>query len=134
KYVNFFMSYAGDFLRWIHLPVGDWTLKIFLPYGISFYTFQSMSYSIDVYRGRLEPVRRFLDLAFFISFFPQLVAGPIVRATTFLPQVFERRVWANVDVRSCATLFFIGFVKKACVSEFAAQFADPSFAAPQKYT
>jgi alginate O-acetyltransferase complex protein AlgI len=93
-----------------------------------------MSYSIDVYRRRLEPVRQFLDLAFFISFFPQLVAGPIVRAMTFLPQVREKRRWADVDVRSCATLFFIGFVKKACVSEFASQFADRFFEAPGKYS
>jgi alginate O-acetyltransferase complex protein AlgI len=71
-----------------------------------------MSYSIDVYRGRLEPVRSFLDLGFFIAFFPQLVAGPIVRALTFLPQVFVTRVWSQVDVRACLVLFFIGFVKK----------------------
>src|SRR6478735_5517857 len=91
KYYNFFVSSAGDFLRWVGMPTSDWTLQIFLPYGISFYTFQSMSYSIDVYRRRLEPVRNFLDIAFFIAFFPQLVAGPIVRAMTFLPQLSERR-------------------------------------------
>ena len=94
-----------------------------------------MSYSIDVYRKRLEPVRRFLDLAFFISFFPQLVAGPIVRATVFLPQVFEKRVWANVDVRNAVTLFFIGFVKKACVSGVRPpQFSDELFRCSAKLT
>jgi alginate O-acetyltransferase complex protein AlgI len=134
KYFNFFINSAGDFLNWFGLHTSAHTLNIILPYGVSFYTFQSMSYSIDVYRRRLEPVRRFLDLAFFISFFPQLVAGPIVRAMTFLPQVFEKRVWANVDVRGCVTLFFIGFVKKACVSEFVAPFADQFFAAPQQYS
>jgi alginate O-acetyltransferase complex protein AlgI len=134
KYYNFFVSSASDFLHWIGLPAGTWTLAIFLPYGISFYTFQSMSYSIDVYRRRLEPVRSFLDLAFFISFFPQVVAGPIVRAMTFLPQVFEKRVWGNVDVRGCFTLFFIGFVKKACISENVAPFVDDVFSAPGKYT
>lgn len=97
KYYNFFVGAGAEFLAWLGLPSSDWTLKIFLPYGISFYTFQSMSYSIDVYRRRLEPVRSFLDLAFFISFFPQLVAGPIVRAMTFLPQVAVARVWANVS-------------------------------------
>ncbi len=85
KYFNFFVTSAADFLAWIGLPASIHTLNIILPYGVSFYTFQSMSYSIDVYRRRIEPVRRFLDLAFFISFFPQLVAGPIVRAMTFLP-------------------------------------------------
>ncbi|MDR3406450.1 MAG: MBOAT family O-acyltransferase [Chthoniobacter sp.] len=134
KYFNFFLSSAAGFLDWVGLHTSLHTLSIILPYGVSFYTFQSMSYSIDVYRRRLEPVRRFLDLAFFISFFPQLVAGPIVRAMTFLPQVFEKRVWANVDVRGCVTLFFIGFVKKACVSEFAAPFSDQFFTNPEKYS
>ncbi len=134
KYFNFFVTSAGAFLDWFGLHTSVSTLSILLPYGVSFYTFQSMSYSIDVYRRRLEPVRSFLDLAFFISFFPQLVAGPIVRAMTFLPQVFEKRVWASVDVRGCCTLFFIGFVKKACVSEFAASIADAFFANPGNYT
>ncbi len=133
KYYNFLVSSAAEFLQWLHLPAGVWTLKIFLPYGISFYTFQSMSYSIDVYRDRLKPVRNFLDLAFFISFFPQVVAGPIVRAMTFLPQVFEKRTWANVDVRGCMTLFFIGFVKKRCVSENVSPIVDEFFSAPWKY-
>ena len=133
KYFNFFITSAAGFLAWFGLHTSLHTLAIILPYGVSFYTFQSMSYSIDVYRRRLAPVRSFLDLAFFISFFPQLVAGPIVRAMTFLPQVFEKRVWANVQVRACCTLFFIGFVKKACVSEFAAQIADAFFAEPTKY-
>ncbi len=133
KYFNFFVGSAGHLLHWIGLPASEWTLRIFLPYGISFYTFQSMSYSIDVYRRRLAPVRSFLDLAFFISFFPQLVAGPIVRAMTFLPQAFERRVWSRVDVRGCLALFFIGFVKKACISENVAPIVDDLFAAPDKY-
>ena len=133
KYFDFFAGSASEFLRWLHLPVGDWTLKVFLPYGISFYTFQSMSYSIDVYRRRLKAVRSFLDLAFFIAFFPQLVAGPIVRAITFLPQVFEKRIWNNVDVRGCLTLFFIGFVKKRCISENVAPIVDEFFQNAWKY-
>ncbi len=133
KYFNFFVSSAADFLGWFGLHTSIHTLNIILPYGVSFYTFQSMSYSIDVYRRRLEPVRRFLDLAFFISFFPQLVAGPIVRAMTFLPQVFEKRSWDKVDVRACLTLFFIGFVKKAVVSEWVAPFSDQFFAAPTQF-
>jgi alginate O-acetyltransferase complex protein AlgI len=134
KYYNFFIGSASTFLHSIGLGASDWTLKIFLPYGVSFYTFQSMSYSIDVYRRRLEPVRKFLDLAFFIAFFPQVVAGPIVRAMTFLPQVFVKRQWANVDVRGALTLFFIGFVKKACVSSNVAPIADLYFRNPTKYT
>jgi alginate O-acetyltransferase complex protein AlgI len=133
KYYNFFVDSVHSALTWFGLHTSKGTLQIFLPYGISFYTFQSMSYSIDVYRRRLEPVRSFLDLAFFISFFPQLVAGPIVRAMTFLPQVFEKRVWSRVDVRGCLTLFFIGFVKKACISENVAPVVDVFFADPGKY-
>jgi alginate O-acetyltransferase complex protein AlgI len=133
KYFNFFVSSAADFLAWFGLPASLTTLNIILPYGISFYTFQSMSYSIDVYRRRLEPVRSFLDLAFFIAFFPQLVAGPIVRALTFLPQVFVKRVWSQVDVRACLVLFFIGFVKKACISENVAPLVDQLFADPGKF-
>lgn len=133
KYYNFFIGSASTFLHWIGLGASDWTLKIFLPYGVSFYTFQSMSYSIDVYRRRLEPVRKFLDLAFFIAFFPQVVAGPIVRAMTFLPQVFTKREWANVDVRGALNLFFIGFVKKACVSANVAPIVDLYFGSPTKY-
>ena len=134
KYFNFFITSAGGFLDWAGLHTSLHTLKIILPYGVSFYTFQSMSYSIDVYRRRMEPVRQFLDLAFFISFFPQLVAGPIVRAVEFLPQAFVKREWAKVDVRGACALFFIGFVKKACVAEFAARFADEFFAAPKNFT
>jgi alginate O-acetyltransferase complex protein AlgI len=133
KYFNFCLDSIHAALSWFGLHTSKWTLAIFLPYGISFYTFQSMSYSIDVYRRRLEPVRSFLDLACFISFFPQLVAGPIVRAMTFLPQLSVRRVWANVNVRACLALFFIGFVKKACISENVAPIVDAYFAAPDRY-
>jgi alginate O-acetyltransferase complex protein AlgI len=133
KYANFCIDSVHAALSWFGLHTSKSMLNIFLPYGISFYTFQSMSYSIDVYRRRLEPVRSFLDLAFFISFFPQLVAGPIVRAVTFLPQVSVKRVWENVDVRGCLTVFFVGFVKKACISENIAPIVDAFFAAPGNY-
>jgi alginate O-acetyltransferase complex protein AlgI len=133
KYANFGLSSVHSMLGWMGLHTSLHTLAIFLPYGISFYTFQSMSYSIDVYRRRIEPARSFLDLAFFISFFPQLVAGPIVRALTFLPQVAEKRLWSRVNVRAAVALFFIGFLKKACVSDNLAPVVDAYFAAPHKY-
>lgn len=133
KYVGFGVASAGAFLAWLGLPTSEWTLRIFLPTGISFYTFQSMSYSIDAYRRHLEPIRSFRDYSFYITFFPQLVAGPIVRAMTFLPQVFEKREWAKVAVRSCLALFFIGFVKKACISENVAPIVDAYFASPGRY-
>ena len=69
---------------------GEWLkMNIFLPVGISFFTFQSISYVIDVYRGRIQPLGRWIDYVFYVSFFPQLVAGPIVRARDFIPQMYK---------------------------------------------
>ena len=93
-----------------------------------------MSYTIDVYRGRLRAVTNFLDLAFFISFFPQLVAGPIVRASVFLPQLISPRKFANVDVRGALVLFLTGFIKKACIADSMAPIADRYFANPANFT
>jgi len=134
KYFNFFLTSAGAFLGWAGLPVSVHTLAIILPYGVSFYTFQSMSYTIEVYRRHIRPERSFLDLAFFISFFPQLVAGPIVRSMTFLPQTKEIRLWRRVDVRGALVLFLTGFIKKACVAETVAPYVDHYFAAPAAHT
>jgi len=134
KYYNFFAGSAASFLRWLGLPASDPTLAILLPVGISFYTFQALSYTIDVYRGKLAPVRSALDFVLFIAFFPQLVAGPIVRATEFLPQLEAKRVFARVDVRAALTLFLIGFVKKGLVSDHVAPVIEPVFAEPGAYT
>jgi alginate O-acetyltransferase complex protein AlgI len=134
KYYNFFVESGSGFLRWLGLPVGDATLAILLPVGISFYTFQTLSYTLDVYRGKLAPVRSLLDFTLFVSFFPQLVAGPIVRATEFLPQLDQRRSFAHVDVRAALTLFLIGFVKKGVVSDSIAPVIEPVFADPGAWT
>jgi alginate O-acetyltransferase complex protein AlgI len=98
-----------------------------LPVGISFYTFQTLSYSLDIYRRRLEPAESLLDLAFFVTFFPQLVAGPIVRAADFMPQCVTKRRFAWVDVRGCLVLFMVGFIKKAVIADGVAQFVDEYF-------
>ncbi len=133
KYYGFFEENVRAVFAWLGLTPTWEPLKVFLPYGISFYTFQSLSYSIEVYRKHLPAERSFLNLAFFIAFFPQVVAGPIVRAVTFLPQTIKKTVWASVDVRGCLTLFFIGFVKKACIADTLAGIVDTYFAAPQAY-
>ena len=104
KYFNFFAGSLTSLLGYFGLPVSYNVIEIILPVGISFYTFQTMSYSLDVYRGRLEPTRDLLDLALFVGFFPQLVAGPIVRARAFLPQLLERKRLKNVDFRSALVL------------------------------
>jgi alginate O-acetyltransferase complex protein AlgI len=134
KYYNFFVGSGASFLRWLGLGVADHTLEILLPAGISFYTFQALSYTIDVYRRRLQPVRSLLDFVLFIAFFPQLVAGPIVRATEFLPQLASTRRFAAVDVRAALTLFLIGFVKKGVVSDTIAPVIEPLFADPGAFS
>ncbi|MFO1076146.1 MAG: MBOAT family O-acyltransferase [Planctomycetota bacterium] len=133
KYFNFFTTSGAVFLRWLGLPVGEVTLSIVLPVGISFFTFQAMSYTLDVYRRHIEPVRSYGDFLLFVAFFPQLVAGPIVRAATFLPQLGVRRRWADVDVHLAFGQFLSGFVKKAVVADLIAQPVDTVFAAPAEY-
>jgi alginate O-acetyltransferase complex protein AlgI len=134
KYYDFFVTAAADFIGLLgfqaHLP----TLELILPVGISFYTFQTLSYSIDVYRRQIPVERNLRDLALFVAFFPQLVAGPIVRAADLLPQFAARRVWSQVTVRSHLTLFLMGFVKKACISDNPAILSDRIFADPQAFT
>ncbi len=134
KYCNFFILSAAGLLSWLGLPTSMSTLNIVIPVGVSFYTFQSMSYTIEVYRRTLAPVSNLLKLAFFVSFFPQLVAGPIVRATAFLPQLRSARTFDRVDVRGALVLFLTGFIKKACIADVVAPVADRYFAAPQNFT
>ena len=133
KYANFFAGSAVGFFSWIGLPANSVTLSIVLPVGISFYTFQTLSYSLDIYAGRLQPKESLLDLATFVAFFPQLVAGPIVRASDFLPQLDASRSFSQVNVRACLTLFMVGFFKKACVSDNLAPIVDRYFSAPETY-
>lgn len=105
-------------------------LDIFLPIGISFYTFQSISYVIDVYRKKLPATQNFLDYAFFLSFFPQLVAGPIVKAHHFLPQLKKKIVVDKRAVWIGLWLIMIGLFKKAVIADYIAQYNDIIFAAP----
>jgi len=133
KYYGFFVSSAVALLSSLGLGVSVPVLKVVLPAGISFFTFQTMSYTIDVYRRQLEPQRNFLDFAVFVGFFPQLVSGPIVRATQFLPQLTVPRVLANVNVRRALVLFAVGYFKKACVADHIAAAIDPVFAHPSQF-
>ena len=109
-------------------------LDIFLPIGISFYTFQSISYVIDVYRKKLPPTRNFLDYAFFLSFFPQLVAGPIVKANLFLPQLKKKITISRQAVWGGLWLIMIGLFKKAVIADYISQYNDFVFAAPHTYS
>jgi D-alanyl-lipoteichoic acid acyltransferase DltB (MBOAT superfamily) len=134
KYFGFFVTSFADMVTKIgftaHLP----TLNILLPVGISFYTFQSMSYTIDVYRRVMEPERSLLRYSAFVLFFPQLVAGPIVRADLLLPQ-FRRDqplLWKNF-IQGVGLIIW-GFFMKVAVADTAAPIVDKWFAHPEKAT
>jgi len=128
KYYAFFVSNLQTV--GLDLPM----LQILLPAGISFYTFKSMSYTIDVYRGALAPTRRWLDYATFVSFFADLIAGPIVRASLFLPQM-ERSIGPTPErLRVGASWFLLGLTKKLLIADRLATVADPVFAAPEIYS
>ncbi|MBL8724680.1 MAG: MBOAT family protein [Planctomycetes bacterium] len=134
KYCNFFLESATQLLAWLGLPVHVPTLQIVLPVGISFFTFQAMSYALDIYRGHLVPAKSYTDFLLFVTFFPQLVAGPIVRASDFLPQLDTKKHFADVDVHRALGQFLSGFVKKALVADLIAQPVDAVFGAPHEYT
>ena len=127
KYFNFF---ADNFVQAFSLfgrELNPLTLKILLPVGISFYTFQTLSYTIDVYRRNLEPTKDFISFAAYVSFFPQLVAGPIERATNLLPQFLKKRTFsyeAAID-GSCQILW--GLVKKLIIADNCAIYANEIF-------
>lgn len=109
--------------------------KVILPVGISFYTFQSMSYIIDIYRRELKPTKNILDYMFFVSFFPQLVAGPIVRASEFIPQIYAKLHLSRADVNQALFLIIGGLIKKTFISDYISlNFVDRVFEAPNSYT
>ena len=132
KYMNFFIGTLEPLLEGAGLHVPH--LEIVLPAGISFFTFQSMSYTIDVYRRQLPATHSFRDFVLFVAFFPQLIAGPIVRGSQFLPQLRmhdHRPVWDNL--RRGLELFVRGFVKKVLFADSLAMFADPVFTHPAAF-
>jgi len=117
KYFNFFSDSIVTALATFGLQVEPVALRIFLPVGISFYTFQTLSYTIDIYRNQMEPRRNFVDFALFVSFFPQLVAGPIERARSFLPQIEAPRRWQWTRVEQAFSLIVRGYLKKLVVAD-----------------
>lgn len=124
-----YFKYANFFLWNWHTMVGSnfAPVDIILPVGISFYTFQSISYIVDVYKGAVAPTRRWIDYVFFLSFFPALVAGPIVRADYFLPQLEKNRRASRVEVYMGLWLIILGIVKKAIIADYIAQYNDLIF-------
>lgn len=133
KYFNFFAESLSSLGETLGIEFNYTTLNIVLPVGISFFTFQTMSYTIDVYRRRIKAEQDWLDIAFFVAFFPQLVAGPIVRAIDFLPQLLDKKQLSNIAFKSLLLLFLIGFIKKACISDNIAPYVDLIFENPQNF-
>ena len=109
-------------------------LQIILPVGISFYTFQSMTYIIDIYHNKLQPTKNFIDFALFVSFFPQLLAGPIERAINLLPQIAKPRQITNAQVLAGVNLILLGYFKKVAIADTLAPVADKIFASPALMT
>ncbi len=130
KYTNFLLGIIND------LQLGNFqVVDIVLPVGISFYTFQVLSYTIDVYRGLLKPAKNIFDFGFYISFFPHLVAGPIVRASLFLPQIHTDIKITKDDRATAVFLILTGLFKKAVISDYiSVNFVDRVFDAPALYT
>ncbi|HPF45551.1 MAG: MBOAT family protein [Alphaproteobacteria bacterium] len=135
KYANFFIDSMNDLLTLLGFSVNIPLLNVLLPIGISFYTFQSISYTLDIYRGRTEAVKSFSDFALFVAFFPQLVAGPIVRASHFLPQLKNDHKEEPDSMETGVALMIRGFIKKVAFADvLAVHFVDPAFANPELYS
>ena len=129
KYANFFLW------NWNAMVEGNFQpLDIILPVGISFYTFQSISYIVDVYKGRVAPTQTWLEYLFFLSFFPALVAGPIVRADYFIPQIRENRSATTQETYIGLWLIITGVIKKAIIADYIAQYNDLIFQTPTGYS
>jgi len=128
KYMGFFIESLKSTLHYFGYQSNiDFTLNVILPVGISFYTFQTMSYTIDVYRGKLKPTYDFISFAAFVSFFPQLVAGPIERATNLLPQITRKRKFNLKQSLEGFDLIIWGFFKKIVVADSLSPIVDDIF-------
>ncbi len=128
--LNVFAKWSNEFTG-SHYDID----KIILPVGISFFTFQTISYSVDIYRGDVKPVKNILDFGFYVSFFPQLVAGPIVRASEFIPQLYKDFKLSKEDFGMAVFMILNGLLKKVWISDYiAVNFIDRVFSNPQMYS
>jgi alginate O-acetyltransferase complex protein AlgI len=130
KYVAFILDTSRELTHWLGWSVPIPIVKAFLPLGISFYTFEAISYVVDVYRGRTQPVRNLLDYALYILFFPHLVAGPIVRPNEFLPQIRRPKRYDWPRFQAGVQLFLLGLFKKSVIADQVGLAVDPVFKEP----
>jgi D-alanyl-lipoteichoic acid acyltransferase DltB (MBOAT superfamily) len=128
KYAGFFAASLAEVAAWLGFELTPFTLEVVLPVGVSFYTFQSLSYTIDVYRGRLAPTRSLADFALYVAFFPQLVAGPIERATHLLPEIQSPRRFDWDRFGAGSWLILWGTFKKTVVADNLAFLVDMVYA------
>ena len=133
KYANFFIETFIDGFRLFGMQLESTTLNIILPVGISFYTFQTLSYTIDIYNKKLQPTKDALAFFSFVAFFPQLVAGPIERAAHLLPQFHKTYTFNYNRVRSGLLLMAFGLFKKMVIADRAAIYANEVFNSPEAY-
>ena len=127
KYFNFFVDSFQTMINGLGGNVDSLHLNIILPVGISFYTFQTLSYTFDVYRKKLEPTNNIIDFALFVSFFPQLVAGPIERAKDLLPQLYNKLRPTKDQIKEGATLIVLGLFRKVMIGDTAGRIVDHIF-------
>jgi alginate O-acetyltransferase complex protein AlgI len=134
KYFNFFLDNFVSAFSFFGTEISASSLDIILPVGISFYTFQTLSYSIDVYRKKLEPTKDFVAFSAFVSFFPQLVAGPIERATNLLPQFYKKRTFNYAQAADGLKQILWGLFKKIVIADNCAEYASQIFNSPGDYS
>ena len=134
KYYNFFMENFMEIANSVGLHTNPILLKIALPVGISFYTFQTMSYTIDIYRKQLKPTKDFIAFAAFVGYFPQLVAGPIERASNLLPQMSKRRYFDYQKAVDGMRQTLWGFFKKVVIADAVAPLVDQAFGDPNGFS
>ncbi|HVC98965.1 MAG TPA: MBOAT family protein [Pirellulales bacterium] len=133
KYANFFLRSLEEAMQAAGSTTSLPLLKVILPIGISFYTFEAINYAVDVYRRHVRAERNLAHFMLFITFFPHLVAGPIVRARDFLPQIRRTKHWDWARMQLGAQFFLMGLFKKLAIADRMAMFADPIFAHPEQY-
>ena len=127
KYFNFFINSLNEGLYSLGFTIDTWSLNVILPVGISFYTFQTLSYSIDVYNKKLNPTKDFISYSAFVSFFPQLVAGPIERAKNLLPQFINKREFNSINAINGLSLILYGLFKKLVIADRLAIYVNSVF-------
>jgi len=133
KYTGMAVSTVGSVAAWLGSSWRPPAIDIVLPLGISFYTFETISYGVDVYRGELEPKRDFIQYLSFLMFFPKLIAGPIVRASELLPQIPQPRTFDLRGFTYAINILFIGFTKKILFADNFAPFVEKVFASPHSH-